>query len=689
MDNIKCKCGQVFQEKEFSSHFPHCGQFKSEFRKFDNELGNLLKEYSRDLSNLPIIKILFTQYINVIDRKINHMRPQQQPSQPQPRQMPQPVNPNQPKQIQMSHPSMPQENINNSNNFSNPQPQRPPQPMYSQIHNQSVNPNDFNKQPNSVGNFGVNPGLQDSQLDNEPRFKQNSQPYNFQKEADIGASFKAPQQEDTDIITCQICHTLDISYLECGHAICIPCFIKYAEQDLINMKCKICQTFIPNEYKKIILGEDKYQELQNKLDSLSLNNAVQGADIVDCPGCHNKYPFEPGKTVDYKIRDNQNKIISREACEHYARNRVRCPSCQIVFCAKCKENPYHIGMTCEQNEARKKALKCRFDAVPITSRNRGPDTDVCNNPECVERFNVSCKLRLPCGHHCFGTVNDKCPPCINSECPSYQNVFDQDADAYCTICYSESLESSPIVVLSCNHFVHFLCIKKRLETRWVGPKITFNHCLCSTCNNWYDCSNPTIHALVNENKLLYKEICEKALKRLEFEDLHKDPKLTDPNSRWYGKKLEYALMRLSYYMCYKCKQPYFAGRRECGDGPNVDNNNPNRQYDPKDCICGKCSNLSGVAGITDCKKHGKEFIEYKCKFCCKIASWFCWGTTHFCEDCHVRQCKGDYVSKYPKEKLPKCNPATCELKVRHPPNGEEFALGCSICRNSEENAKDF
>ena len=97
----------------------------------------------------------------------------------------------------------------------------------------------------------------------------------------------------------------------------------------------------------------------------------------------------------------------------------------------------------------------------------------------------------------------------------------------------------------------------------------------------------------------------------------------------------------------------------------------------------------GVAGTTDCKIHGKDFIEYKCKFCCKIASWFCWGTTHFCEDCHARQCKGDYVSKYPKEKLPKCNHKTCELRMKHPLNGEEFALGCSVCRNNEENFKDY
>jgi hypothetical protein len=39
--------------------------------------------------------------------------------------------------------------------------------------------------------------------------------------------------------------------------------------------------------------------------------------------------------------------------------------------------------------------------------------------------------------------------------------------------------------------------------------------------------------------------------------------------------------------------------------------------------------------------------------------------------------------------LPKCDKKTCEVGGNHPPNGEEYALGCSICRNNEENFKNF
>ena len=36
-------------------------------------------------------------------------------------------------------------------------------------------------------------------------------------------------------------------------------------------------------------------------------------------------------------------------------------------------------------------------------------------------------------------------------------------------------------------------------------------------------------------------------------------------------------------------------------------NEYNKGYNPKDCVCGKCSNLSGIAGVTECKIHGREF----------------------------------------------------------------------------------
>ena len=641
LKNIKCKCGRSMSEEEFYRHFQNCQDFKTTFRQFDSQFGQLLQNYSDPKENLVIIRLLLKQYINVLEKKISNYLKSKGISEP----------------------------LYSNNSMPNHPPMNPIQPNIQKMYT--------NNPPNNMypPNLPVNP------MNPQPQPQVNNI---FDLPNKNVPLFQQPQQPQMDDIEyCQICKTPDITYLDCCHPICINCFKEYAKRDFPNMKCKICGEIITENYKKQIL-RNEYDELERHFIYQNIGN------VIECPCCKELNSFEPG-VVDYHIKDDNNVPLSREAAEDYAKNRCRCASCSNNFCIQCKTTPYHVGKTCLQFANHKKALKCKYDGTEINSSNIGPDADVCNNPDCIARFNSSCKKILPCGHKCFGCKGEtKCPPCLIPDCKGFGNLFDQDGDSYCNICFTEGLGQAPVLLLSCNHYVHYHCLKHRLETRWIGPKITFNHCKCPACNNWFDCtSNQEIQKMIDYNKVLYKDICDKALKRLKFEDLDKDPKLTDPHSQWYGKNLEYALKRLSYYMCYVCKQPYFAGRRECGDGPNVNNDNPNKNYDPKDCVCGKHANLSGVAGVTDCKIHGKDFIEYKCKFCCKIASWFCWGTTHFCEDCHARQCKGDYVSKYPKEKLPKCNPKTCELRVKHPPNGEEFALGCSVCRNNEENFKDY
>ena len=49
---------------------------------------------------------------------------------------------------------------------------------------------------------------------------------------------------------------------------------------------------------------------------------------------------------------------------------------------------------------------------------------------------------------------------------------------------------------------------------------------------------------------------------------------------------------------------------------------------------------------------------------------------------------GDYVSKKTTAELPQCGSADkCPLKVKHPVNGDEFSLGCAVCRNENANAE--
>jgi len=55
------------------------------------------------------------------------------------------------------------------------------------------------------------------------------------------------------------------------------------------------------------------------------------------------------------------------------------------------------------------------------------------------------------------------------------------------------------------------------------------------------------------------------MERAKFENLDKDERVTTLNKgdRFYGKLQEYAMSKLSYYMCYKCQSPYFGGMKDC------------------------------------------------------------------------------------------------------------------------------
>jgi len=148
--------------------------------------------------------------------------------------------------------------------------------------------------------------------------------------------------------------------------------------------------------------------------------------------------------------------------------------------------------------------------------------------------------------------------------------------------------------------------------------------------------------------------------------LDKVDEVTKKESKFYNKPADYAMYRFSYFPCYKCKKPYFGGEKVCEAAV--------AEFNPKELICGGCSDF---AIKENCAKHGNDYIEYKCRFCCNVSVWFCFGTTHFCDDCHK---KAGTIVNVPKKDLPPCN---CTMK--HPPNGEEFLLGCSMCRLTQFN----
>jgi len=435
--------------------------------------------------------------------------------------------------------------------------------------------------------------------------------------------------------------------------------------------------------------------------------------------------------------------MSAIAQHHRARNRFRCV-CGTVFCGGCSTTPYHDGFTCGEYANYKNAPKCRFCSTPLTAANtaqpgssrhkhssssssssiggqavalvsgflggllgapssssssssaasssssslsvptasssssdsirRTPLADVCNSPDCLSRRDIACDRYLPCGHACGGVRGEKeCLPCLKADCPSHvSSGLEEDDDSYCTICYTEGLGQAPTIRLGCGHYYHFECITSKLSRGWPGARITFGFLNCPLCKQ--EMAHPALTQLMAPLIALKLDIRKRATARLTFEGLDKDEAFTSPTGRYYGRKEDYAMDRFAYYKCFKCQVPYFGGRRQCEEVAMANEGNFNEQH----LVCGGCTAGSDVK---NCAKHGKEYIEYKCRFCCNVATFYCWGSTHFCRDCHKRQETGDYLTRKARDQLPQCPGVDkCPLGVQHPQNGTEFALGCGICR---------
>jgi len=139
-----------------------------------------------------------------------------------------------------------------------------------------------------------------------------------------------------------------------------------------------------------------------------------------------------------------------------------------------------------------------------------------------------------------------------------------------------------------------------------------------------------------------------------------------------------ALPAFDFYMCFRCTMPYYGGRhlqcnREGPAGP------------AEEQLCGAC--MAHVSGAR-CDKHGDEFVQFKCRYCCTPAVWFCFGSTHFCNKCHEQHERMKRMGE--SGELPHC-PAgpcgvqlpgdadACPLGVVHAPTGKEHILGCVMC----------
>jgi hypothetical protein len=318
---------------------------------------------------------------------------------------------------------------------------------------------------------------------------------------------------------------------------------------------------------------------------------------------------------------------------------------------------------------------CKYCDIKLNLANKGLSIDICSSPGCFEYKNQTCnKILQNCNHQCFGATTDaECLPCLYTYCNSYdKSNFQQHHNSQCCICLYP-ISKYPATKLPCNHIIHKKCIEDRLIARWSGKTISFLYLKCPLCQTFIsDLTDMDLLDLLKPEIDFYERIKKVAIENFENEKIEEseDYKSYCLGNSTKGDKLNYVFDKFALFICQQCDAPYYAGLKNCLEQEVEEDLNIRR-------LCLDCFDYTKIKGITNCDLHGRKQIQYKCKFCCDIASHFCFGTTHFCEECHLKQLIGDYLTA--KTEFDPCNPETCFLKGDHPPNGEEFGLFCILC----------
>jgi hypothetical protein len=478
------------------------------------------------------------------------------------------------------------------------------------------------------------------------------------------------QENSAECVLCEKRLSLEKFWFlsECEHYFCHECLRAYVlrkveERKCSEIACVTCHRALAQGDLKALLTP---QEFERYLTT-SVEEVTASPQYTRCPNPQCQLIVERVQTSGEGRRGSDQQRtkterekgldgppLSEEAIAHRNEFRFRCRQCQTEYCAQCRVTPYHLGFTCEKWKTYLNAQHCRYCNVQLTNTNRARNYELlCINPECQTKAQYGCHRRLSCGHLCNGIANEThCPPCL---------ICNETADEFCAICYVEGLRQAPYIRLECGHDFHYECVRQKIVKRWSGAVVSFAFLECPRCRRRI--AHPALQKELGPVLALYQDIEAKALTRLKYMNLDNAKEIKEPGQPFFNNPTGFALHKFCYYICYKCQKPYFGGERACNAEQRVGD------FDPTELVCGGCSN----SGNSDfCPKHGKEYIEYKCRFCCNVACWFCWGTTHFCDQCHQKATK---ISRKPKHELPKCN-----CNVKHPPNGEEFCLGCTLCR---------
>ena len=300
----------------------------------------------------------------------------------------------------------------------------------------------------------------------------------------------------------------------------------------------------------------------------------------------------------------------------------------------------------------------------------------------------NCRFELNCGHQCMGVAGDdkNCLPCLKVECRKGNQMTEQDE---CGICM-EVLGAAPCIKVCKRHVFHAECIAQLIHQGEPTAKMAFNFLNCPTCKQemTIDRNIPVIGEMFEFHMQRKMRVMEMAVKEAKVAGLEKDQRLCDPFDPFYNNLGGLAMALCTFYECHNCKDPYFGGMVTCAEAINLNEQGEGKR---EHMLCRGCRNKALGFGVAFCEVegHGDAYIDYKCRFCCEVAVFFCFGGTPFCQGCHNKLERGELdLEQDPREAkcTKKDKTGRCHLGIEdHAAAAEQpiVALGCGLCRSKK------
>ena len=258
----------------------------------------------------------------------------------------------------------------------------------------------------------------------------------------------------------------------------------------------------------------------------------------------------------------------------------------------------------------------------------------------------------------------------------------RDTSTECAICL-ESLDTDNTIELSCGHRWHLSCIATQIQISKPNSshRLLFSGCRCPKCGSF--CDHEALRHLTRSIDNL----------RGKVDNLIEEQLKNDMPDEWNqagsdkGHLLEVGRSKYAFYLCSSCKDPYFGGTVNCADLDEGILPSENR-------LCPSCHPLpQEICEHADL--HQASHV-WKCRYCCSPSTFLCYGSVHFCSDCHsrndvrVRQQRPGSTGPPELESIP-CQGDSCTHPKRHNQlnhrNGNnhhcEQIYSCIICETSE------